>query len=194
MCVYYKAILKPIRINGIQLWGTASISIIEILEHFQLKALRMIVSWHVSNTVIRRDLHTPTVKEKICHYSPQYSARLSTRPNTHTAHTTLGHPVPGGCKYEDLALQVGGVSNETVKHGLEFCGTSIREWLLWHCPEAIVQVNYRPILSSERMPHIKKPTIDTYKQIWPCAPDESPTPRQSYQLSANCKREQFDVC
>jgi hypothetical protein len=27
-------------------------------------------------------------------------------------------------KYEDLALQVGGVSDETVKYGREFCGTS----------------------------------------------------------------------
>jgi hypothetical protein len=27
-------------------------------------------------------------------------------------------------KYGDLALQVGGVSDETVKYGREFCGTS----------------------------------------------------------------------
>jgi hypothetical protein len=32
----------------------------------------------------------------------------------------LGHPVPGGYKYRDLALQVGGVSDETVKYGREF--------------------------------------------------------------------------
>jgi hypothetical protein len=40
-----------------QLWGTASTSNIEILEHFQLKALRMIVDapWYVMNTVVRRD-------------------------------------------------------------------------------------------------------------------------------------------
>jgi hypothetical protein len=31
--------------------------------------------------------------------------------------------------------------------------------MLWQDPEAIVQVNYRPILSSERVPHIKKPAI-----------------------------------
>jgi hypothetical protein len=34
----------------------------------------------------------------------------------------LGHPVPRGCKYGDLALQVGGVSNETVKYGLSSAG------------------------------------------------------------------------
>jgi hypothetical protein len=35
--------------------------------------------------------------------------------------------VPGGYKYRDLALQVGGVSDETEKYGREFCGTSTQE-------------------------------------------------------------------
>jgi hypothetical protein len=61
----------------------ASTSNIEILECFQSKALRMIVDapWYVPNTVIRRDLQIPTVKEEIRRYSSQYSARLSTHPN-----------------------------------------------------------------------------------------------------------------
>jgi hypothetical protein len=56
-----------------------STSNIEILEHFQSKALRMTVGapWYVPNTVIRRDLQIPTVKEEIRSYSSQYSARLS---------------------------------------------------------------------------------------------------------------------
>jgi hypothetical protein len=37
--------------------------------------------WYVPNTVIRRDLHVPTVKEEILRYSSQYSARLSAHPN-----------------------------------------------------------------------------------------------------------------
>jgi hypothetical protein len=79
----YKTILNPILIYGIQLWGTASTSNVEILERFQSKALRMIVdaAWYLSNTVIRRDLETPTVKEEIRRYSSQYSARLSANPN-----------------------------------------------------------------------------------------------------------------
>jgi hypothetical protein len=36
---------------------------------------------HVPNTVIRKDLQIPTVKEEIQRYSSQYSARLSARPN-----------------------------------------------------------------------------------------------------------------
>jgi hypothetical protein len=41
--------LKPIWTYGIQLWGTAFTSNIEILEHFKSKALRMIVDapWYV---------------------------------------------------------------------------------------------------------------------------------------------------
>jgi hypothetical protein len=52
---------------------------IEILEHFQSKALRMIVDapWYVPNTLIRRDLQIPSVKEEISHYS----SRLTAHPN-----------------------------------------------------------------------------------------------------------------
>jgi hypothetical protein len=79
----YKTILKPIWTYGIQLWGTASTSNIEILERFQSKALRMIVDapWYVPNTIIRRDLHMPTVKEEIRHYRSHYSLRLTAHPN-----------------------------------------------------------------------------------------------------------------
>jgi hypothetical protein len=63
--------------------GTASTSNTEILERFQSKALRIIVDapWYVPNTVIRWDLHIPTVKEDIRRKRSQYSARLSAHPN-----------------------------------------------------------------------------------------------------------------
>jgi hypothetical protein len=63
----YKTILKPIWTYGIQLWGTASTSNIDIPERFQPKALRMIVDapWDVANTLIRQDLQIPSVKEEI---------------------------------------------------------------------------------------------------------------------------------
>jgi hypothetical protein len=50
-----------------------------------------------------------------------------------------GTQCPGVYKYGNLTLQVGGVSNETVKYGLEFCGTSTQEWLLWQGPESFIQ-------------------------------------------------------
>jgi hypothetical protein len=50
-------ILKPIWTYGMQLWGSASISNIEILERFQAKVLRMITDapWYVPN-VLRQDI------------------------------------------------------------------------------------------------------------------------------------------
>jgi hypothetical protein len=62
----FSAIFKPIWTYGIQLWGTTSNQNIEILERFQSKILRLIVDapWYVSNSVIRKDLQIPTVKEK----------------------------------------------------------------------------------------------------------------------------------
>jgi hypothetical protein len=79
----YGTILNPIWTYGIQLWGTASTS---NTERFQWKALRMIADtpWSVPNTVIRRDLHTPTVTVEIRRYSSQYSAppkRSSSEPH-----------------------------------------------------------------------------------------------------------------
>jgi hypothetical protein len=83
MFIHWCICLFPIRTYGIQLWGTASTSNIEILERFQSKALRMIVDapWYVPNTVIRRDLQIPTVKEEIRRCRSQYSARLIAHPN-----------------------------------------------------------------------------------------------------------------
>jgi hypothetical protein len=86
-------LLKPIWTYGIHLWGTASTSNIEILDRFQAMVWRMIVDgpWYVPNTLIRRDLHCPTVKEEIRRLSSSYGARLSTHPN-HLAVNLLRMP------------------------------------------------------------------------------------------------------
>jgi hypothetical protein len=75
--------LQAIWTYGTQLWGTASTSNIEILERFQSKVLRMIVDAprYVPNSLIRRDLSCPTVKDDIRRYSSNYSDRLRTHPN-----------------------------------------------------------------------------------------------------------------
>jgi hypothetical protein len=59
---------------GMQLWGTAFTTNIEILERLQSKALGTLVDalWYVPNTVIR-------------HYSSQYSALLNAHPNNLTS-------------------------------------------------------------------------------------------------------------
>jgi hypothetical protein len=70
----------------------------------------------------------------------------------------LSHPVPGGYKYGDLALQIGGVSKiGTIKYGLESRGTQTRAGLRWRGPAATV--NYRPVFSPERALQNNKPLL-----------------------------------
>lgn len=79
----YKSIIKPIWTYGIQLWGTASNSNIEILQRFQSKVLRCIVDapWYVPNVAIHSDLQINSVKEEIRHFSVKYNERLNVHPN-----------------------------------------------------------------------------------------------------------------
>jgi hypothetical protein len=79
----YKVTVKPIWTYGIQLWGMASTSNIEIMERFQSKALHLITDapWYVPNAVIRTDLQIPTIKEEIIGLSSKYSAGLNMHPN-----------------------------------------------------------------------------------------------------------------
>jgi hypothetical protein len=88
----YKVILKPIWTYRIQLWGSASISNIEILERFQGKVLRMITDapWYVPNMVLRQNLQITSVKEEIHRFSTQYRDHPYTHPNNLTVH----HKVP----------------------------------------------------------------------------------------------------
>jgi hypothetical protein len=78
----YKAAIKPIWTYGIQLWGAASTSNIDILERFQSKALRLITDapLYVLNVIVRHDLQVPSVKEEIRRLSAQYYAGLCTQP------------------------------------------------------------------------------------------------------------------
>ena len=79
----YKAVLKPVWTYGIQLWGTASTSNIEIIQRFQSKTLRSIVDapWFVSNNSIHRDLKVPTVREEIMRLWRTHISNLEKHPN-----------------------------------------------------------------------------------------------------------------
>ena len=73
-----KVILKSAWTYGIQLWGTAPNSNLEILELLQSKVLRIITDapWFIPNTVIKHDLQVPTVKQEARKYSVNYRKRL----------------------------------------------------------------------------------------------------------------------
>lgn len=79
----YKSILKPIWTYGIQLWGTAASSNIEILQRFQSKILRSIANapWYISNSQLHKEFHVKTIKEEIRSKAQQYKCRISHHPN-----------------------------------------------------------------------------------------------------------------
>ena len=63
----YKVVFKPVWTYGIQLWGSASISNINIIQRFQSKFLRKLVQapWYVRNDVIHNDTKVPSVIEEV---------------------------------------------------------------------------------------------------------------------------------
>ena len=79
----YKAILKPIWTYGLQLWGTASNSNIEIIQRFQSKVLRLIAKAPrcVTNEQLHRDLKLPTVRDEIKSIAIVYNRRTLNHPN-----------------------------------------------------------------------------------------------------------------
>lgn len=80
----YKTILKPIWTYGIQLWGTASNSNIEILQRYQSKTIRMIANapWFITNDNIHKDMRIPKIRNEINRFSAKYLDRLSAHSNT----------------------------------------------------------------------------------------------------------------
>ena len=79
----YKAIIKPVWTYGIQLWGTANNSNIEILQRFQSKTLRSLLnaSWYVTNETIHRNLKIPTVKDEMHKSRSRYNTGVNNHHN-----------------------------------------------------------------------------------------------------------------
>jgi hypothetical protein len=79
----YKTILKPIWTYGAPLWGSASMSNIEILQRFQNKVLHTIVNtpWYVPNKQLHTDLGISPVHEEITDISDKYKGKLTAHPN-----------------------------------------------------------------------------------------------------------------
>lgn len=79
----YKTILVPIWTYGIQMWGCAKETNINILQRLQKKTLRIIIDapWYVSNETMHTDLRIKYVKDQIKIYSAKYEKRLNSHPN-----------------------------------------------------------------------------------------------------------------
>ncbi|PNF33116.1 hypothetical protein B7P43_G15514 [Cryptotermes secundus] len=79
----YKTIIKPIWTYGIELWGCASRSNIEIIQRSQSKILRAIVDapWYVSNQTLHTDLKIPYVRTVITDRIQKHYQKLESHPN-----------------------------------------------------------------------------------------------------------------
>ncbi len=79
----YKAMIKPIWTYGLQLWGSAKLSNLNIIDRCQTKIIRAILGApkYVRNQIILRDSNIETVAQTATHLSNNYIARLSIHPN-----------------------------------------------------------------------------------------------------------------
>ena len=82
--ILYKSILKPIWLYGIQLYGYACNTNIEIIQRAQSKILRTITGapWYMSNERIHRDLEIPYVKEEFNTVKERYTHKLRSHSNS----------------------------------------------------------------------------------------------------------------
>jgi len=80
----YKVILKPVLTYGIELWGCASSSNIEIIQRYQSKMLRLITQapWYVTNQILHRDLRVAPVREIFKEKAKVHRKTLSSHPNS----------------------------------------------------------------------------------------------------------------
>jgi hypothetical protein len=79
----YISIFKPMWTYGCELWGTARISNLSVIERFQCKFLRIITKaqWFVTNFQLSRDLNLDSVEDSIAKKTNRYIDRLHKHPN-----------------------------------------------------------------------------------------------------------------
>lgn len=79
----YKTIIKPIWTYGIQLWGAAKKTNIQIIERTQTKIIRSILGAprYMKNSNMLRDVEIKTVAEEAIQATSNYVNRLRNHPN-----------------------------------------------------------------------------------------------------------------
>jgi hypothetical protein len=78
--ILYKQVIRPVWSYGIQLWGCASDSNIQVLQRYQKKVLKCIVNapWYVRNSDLHRDLGIEIVTVK---FANSHEKRLQDHTN-----------------------------------------------------------------------------------------------------------------
>jgi hypothetical protein len=79
----YKQVIRPVWSYGIQLWGWASDSNIQVIQRYQNKALKCIVNapWYFGISDLHRDLGIETVTDIIAKFAKSYEKRLQNHIN-----------------------------------------------------------------------------------------------------------------
>jgi hypothetical protein len=74
----YKQVTRPVWNYGIQLWGCASESNIQVIHRYQNIVLKCIVNapWYVRNSDLHRDLGIGTVTDIIAKFAKYHEKRL----------------------------------------------------------------------------------------------------------------------
>jgi hypothetical protein len=81
--IIYKTVLKPVWTFGIELWGCASNSNIEIIQRYQSKILRILTNAprYVTNHTLHSDLHIPYVREVFQERIAIHRTAITSHPN-----------------------------------------------------------------------------------------------------------------
>jgi hypothetical protein len=76
--ILYKQVICPVWSYGIQLWGCASDSNIQVIQRYQNKVPKCIVNapWNVQNSDLHRDLRIETVTDIITNSVSSHEKRL----------------------------------------------------------------------------------------------------------------------
>jgi hypothetical protein len=81
--ILYKQVIRPVWSYGIQLWGCASNSNIQVIQSYQNKVLKCIVNtpWYVQNSDLHCDLGIETVTDIIAKFAKSHEKRLQNHIN-----------------------------------------------------------------------------------------------------------------
>jgi flagellin-specific chaperone FliS len=82
--ILYKQVLRPVWSYGIQLWGCAGDSNIQLIQCFQNNVLKCIVQapWYIRNSDLHRDLRIETVTDIITRLASSHKKRLRNHINS----------------------------------------------------------------------------------------------------------------
>jgi hypothetical protein len=81
--IIYKTVLKPIWTYGIELWGCASNSSIQIIQRYQSKTLKTLTNapWYVTIPTLHSVLRIPNVREVFQERNATHRTAIASHPN-----------------------------------------------------------------------------------------------------------------